>query len=110
MLMPFSPYMLRAEHIAPPRAGATPLTGQAIANFAKKLFTAYPDMSLEIISLGDTGGGLVASQWVLHGTHTGPYSDGTRLPVVPLPFTGLPSLGLRAIRFARRPPTATGRR
>ena len=93
-----------------PRAGSAPLTGQAIANYAKKVFTAYPDVSLEIISSGDTGGGLVASQWVLHGTHTGPYSDGTRLPVVPLPFTGLPSLGLRAIRFARRPPTATGRR
>jgi steroid delta-isomerase-like uncharacterized protein len=60
-----------------PRAGATPLTGQAIANYAKKLFTAYPDMSLEQISIGDTGGGLVASQWVLHGTHTGPYFDGS---------------------------------
>jgi uncharacterized protein (TIGR02246 family) len=54
-----------------PRAGSAPLTGQAIANYAKKVFTAYPDVSLEIISSGDTGGGLVASQWVLHGTHTG---------------------------------------
>ena len=34
-------------------------------------------MSFEIISIGDTGGGLVASQWVLHGTHTGPYFDGS---------------------------------
>jgi len=34
-------------------------------------------MSIEIISIGDTGGGLVASQWVLHGTHAGPYFDGT---------------------------------
>jgi steroid delta-isomerase-like uncharacterized protein len=60
-----------------PRAGATPLTGQAMANYAKKVFTAYPDMSLEIISIGDTGGGLVASQWILHGTQTGPYFDGS---------------------------------
>jgi hypothetical protein len=30
-----------------------------------------------IISRGDTGGGLVATQWVLHGTHTGPLMDGT---------------------------------
>ncbi len=34
-------------------------------------------MSLDIISSGDTGGGLVATQWVLHGTNTGPYFDGT---------------------------------
>jgi steroid delta-isomerase-like uncharacterized protein len=59
-----------------PRAGRT-LTGQAIADYAKKVFTAYPDASLEIISIGDTGRGLVASQWVLRGTHTGPYFDGS---------------------------------
>ena len=47
------------------------LTGQAIGDFAKSVWAAYPDMSLEIISRGDTGGGLVATQWVLHGTHTG---------------------------------------
>ena len=59
-----------------PRAGKT-LTGQAIADYAKAVWTAYPDMSLEIISSGDTGGGLVATQWVLRGTHTGPFMDGT---------------------------------
>jgi steroid delta-isomerase-like uncharacterized protein len=53
------------------------LTGQAIADFAKSVWAAYPDASLEIISTGDTGGGLVATQWVLHGTHTGPFLDGT---------------------------------
>jgi steroid delta-isomerase-like uncharacterized protein len=59
-----------------PRAGKE-LTGKAIANYAKAVWTAYPDMSIEIISRGDTGGGLIASQWVLHGTHNGPYFDGT---------------------------------
>ena|ERR1700693_3263694 len=50
------------------------LTGQAIANFAKSLWTAYSDASLEIISSGDTGGGLVATQWVL--LETGPEKKG----------------------------------
>ena len=59
-----------------PRAGKE-LTGKAIGNYAKAVWTAYPDMSIEIISRGDTGGGLIASQWVLHGTHNGPYFDGT---------------------------------
>lgn len=34
-------------------------------------------MRLEVISIGDTGGGLVAIQWMLHGTNTGPLMDGT---------------------------------
>ena len=53
------------------------LTGQAIGELIKSVWTAFPDGSLELISIGDTGGGLVACQWVLHGTHTGPYMDGT---------------------------------
>ena len=54
-----------------------PLTGQAIGDFAKSVWVAFPDASLEIISIGDTGGGLIAIQWMLHGTHTGPLMDGT---------------------------------
>src|SRR5260221_5611046 len=60
-----------------PRAGKEALTGKAIAHYAKAVWKAYPDMSLDIISSGDTGGGLVATQWVLHGTHSGPYFDGS---------------------------------
>jgi hypothetical protein len=37
-----------------------PLTGAAIGDFAKSVFNAFPDMSLGIISIGDTGKGLVA--------------------------------------------------
>ena len=53
------------------------LSGQAIGDFAKSVWTAFPDASLDIISIGDTGGGLVAIQWMLRGTHTGPLMDGT---------------------------------
>ena len=59
------------------RAGLV-LTGQqAIADYANKVFTIYPDLSMEIISSADTGGGLVASQWVVHATHSGPFWDGS---------------------------------
>ena len=44
------------------------LTGQAIGDFAKSVSTAFPDASLEVISVGDTGGGLVAIQWILYGS------------------------------------------
>jgi steroid delta-isomerase-like uncharacterized protein len=53
------------------------LTGQAIAGFAKGVFTAYPDVSFEIVSIGDTGGGLVAYQWLGRATNTGPLADGS---------------------------------
>jgi len=54
-----------------------PLKGKAIADFIKSVLAAYPDLRFEVISRGDTGGGLVATQLVLHATHTGPFMDGT---------------------------------
>ena len=54
-----------------------PLKGKAIGDWVKTVLTAYPDLRFEVISRGDTGGGLVATQFVLHGTHTGPLMDGT---------------------------------
>ena len=54
-----------------------PLKGKAIGDWVKTVLTAYPDLRFEVISRGDTGGGLVATQFVLHGTHTGPFMDGT---------------------------------
>jgi predicted ester cyclase len=53
------------------------LTGQAIASFAKGVFAAYPDVSFEIVSIGDNGGGLVATQWLGRATNTGPLADGS---------------------------------
>ena len=50
---------------------------QAIGDWIKLVLKAYPDLRFEVISRGDTGGGLVATRFVLHGTHTGPFMDGT---------------------------------
>ena len=44
------------------------VTGKEIANYAKAVWAAYPDASVELITVADTGGGLVAAQWVLRGT------------------------------------------
>ena len=52
-------------------------SGEAIGSFAKGLFAAYPNASFESISIGDTGRGLVAFQWLASGTNTGPGPDGT---------------------------------
>ena len=54
-----------------------PLKGKALADFIKSVLTAYPDLRFEVISRGDAGGGLVATQWVLRGTNTGTLPDGS---------------------------------
>jgi len=88
-----------------------PLKGKALADFIKSVLTAFPDLRFEVISRGDTGGGLVAVQLVLHGTHTGSFMDWhPRLPVAQSPIHWLLSLRLRAIRSTRSTYTLTGRR
>jgi len=64
------------------------LTSQAIARFAQGVFTAFPDVSFEIVSIGDTGGGLVATQWLARATNTGPLADGSPPTGRPLTLPG----------------------
>jgi steroid delta-isomerase-like uncharacterized protein len=53
-----------------PSAGEN-LRGDAIAAYAKGLWAAFPDLSFEIVSAGEMGGGLVAAQWMMYGTNAG---------------------------------------
>jgi steroid delta-isomerase-like uncharacterized protein len=49
------------------------LTGPAIAGYASGLFSAFPDVSFEIASAATTGDGMIAAQWLMRGTNTGPF-------------------------------------
>ena len=53
------------------------LTGAAIGDFAKGLWTIFPDFSLDLKSIGDMGGELITLEWVAHGTNTAAFPDGT---------------------------------
>jgi steroid delta-isomerase-like uncharacterized protein len=59
-----------------PHAGQG-LTGQAIGNYAKAVWAAFPDMTLELVSVREMGPGQVAHEWVLRGTNSGPLMDGS---------------------------------
>jgi steroid delta-isomerase-like uncharacterized protein len=59
-----------------PHAGQG-LTGEAIANWAKAVWAAYPDMTLELISVREIAPGQVAHEWRMRGTNTGPFIDGS---------------------------------
>ncbi|MBC6414613.1 MAG: ester cyclase [Chromatiales bacterium] len=51
------------------------LTGAAIAEYADALFTAFPDMSVELISSAEASNGMIAAPWIILGTHNGPLMD-----------------------------------
>ncbi|MBV8140655.1 MAG: ester cyclase [Verrucomicrobia bacterium] len=59
-----------------PRAGDN-LNPEATGKFHSAVWKAYPDAKVEIINIGDIGGGLVVSEWIMHGTNTGVLPDGT---------------------------------
>ena len=55
--------------------GGENLSGQAYADYAASLFTAFPDLQLELISNTVASNGIVAAPWLLFGTHKGPVGD-----------------------------------
>ncbi len=93
-----------------PRKRTTLSRGKPSATLLKRFGRPFLTRRLRSLVPGDTGGGLVATQWVLHGTHTGPLMDGTPPTGRTVAYPGLPSFKLRPIRSARSTYTLTGRR
>jgi SnoaL-like polyketide cyclase len=85
-----------------------PFTGEAIDNFAKTVWTVFPDFSLDLISIGDTGGGLVALQWVYHGTNTGAFPDGTPATGPRVTYPAASFVRVQGIKFVRNESILTG--
>ena len=67
---PSSPPSLR-EAPTPIPTSPKGLGGQAIGEYAAGLFTAFPDLSFDVISHHATGDGTVAARWLMRGTNTG---------------------------------------
>jgi steroid delta-isomerase-like uncharacterized protein len=57
----------------------------AAGEYARGLFTAFPDLAFEIVSAAECGSGTVAARWMMTGSNDGP-------------FQGLPPSG-RAVRL-----------
>jgi len=51
--------------------------GEALANFVKGVWAAVPDFSTEMLNAGEIEPGIVAHQWRVRGTATGPGMDGS---------------------------------
>jgi predicted ester cyclase len=54
-----------------------PFTKQTVGEFAKAVFTFYPDFTLEEVSIAQATDGLVVLEWIYSGTNTGAWSDAT---------------------------------
>jgi steroid delta-isomerase-like uncharacterized protein len=76
---------------ADPTTGG-PLSGDAFVSNMKGLFSAFPDVSFEITSVGVAAPDLVAAQWLMRGTNTGSMNG--------LPPTGK-SVALQGADFIR---------
>ena len=50
--------------------------GEALAEFVKGVWTAFPDFHLELLNCGEIEPELVAIHWSLRGTNTGQRIDG----------------------------------
>ena len=57
--------------------GGENLSGQNYADYAASLFSAFPDLQLELISNAVASNGIVAAPWLLFGTHRGTVGDYT---------------------------------
>lgn len=49
------------------------ITGGAIGENAKRLWSAFPDLSFDIVSLSETAAGKVVAEWIMKGTNTGSF-------------------------------------
>jgi steroid delta-isomerase-like uncharacterized protein len=51
------------------------VNGEALASFAKGLWTAFPDFVVELLDVGEIEAGVVALHWRVRGTNTGSGPD-----------------------------------
>jgi steroid delta-isomerase-like uncharacterized protein len=49
------------------------ISGDAIGTNARRLWSAFPDLSFEIVSISEAGTNKVAAEWVMKGTNTGSF-------------------------------------
>jgi steroid delta-isomerase-like uncharacterized protein len=57
-----------------PTVTGPPLTGTTIAEHARALLTAFPDLSFEILGGQPADGGQVITQWLMRGANTGTWN------------------------------------
>lgn len=79
-----------------------PIAGEDIGAYAGRLWSAFPDLSFEIVSLVEAGAGRVVAEWIMKGTNTEvfqglpPTGRGVRIPGVDVIEVGAD--GIRSVK------------
>ena len=53
------------------------LNVETFGEFAKGVWTAFPDLSVELLNVGEIEPGVGVTHWIVRGTNTGPGADGS---------------------------------
>ena len=53
------------------------VSGEALAEFVNKVWTAFPDFRIELLNAGEIEPGVVAHHWIINCTNTGQGMDGS---------------------------------
>ena len=53
------------------------ISGEALAEFVKKVWRAFPDFRIELLNAGEIEPGVVAHRWKITSTNTGQGMDGS---------------------------------
>jgi steroid delta-isomerase-like uncharacterized protein len=72
-----------------------PLSGEAIGDYAKSLWDAFPDLSFELRSKGQIADDKIVAEWTMHGTNMGPFA-GMPPTGKPVPLPGVDILQMKA--------------
>jgi steroid delta-isomerase-like uncharacterized protein len=50
------------------------VSGEALKAYVNNLWEAFPDLSFDLVSVAEAGPGMVAAQWHMRGTNSGPFN------------------------------------
>ena len=78
------------------------ISGDAIAGNAKRLWSAFPDLSFEVVSVAEAGAGRVVAEWIMKGTNSATFQG---LPAtgraISLPGIDVIEIGVDGIKTVR---------
>lgn len=79
-----------------------PLSGDAIAENARRLWSAFPDVTFEIRGRSSSSDGVIAAEWIMKGTNTGPFGElppsGRRVVLEGADFIRVEETGILSVR------------
>jgi hypothetical protein len=86
------------------------VNGEALATFAKGLWTAFPDLTIELLKVGEIEPDVVALHWRASGTNTGLGADESKPTGRKASVKGASIIRVEGDKSARMTPILTGRR